>query len=285
MIRGSITSLAIGLAFASAAHAATKPDRTPYAIEVCDLLKKHADTNQLPVNFFTRLIWKESMFDANALSPVGAEGIAQFMPGTAKLRGLVDSFDHRQALPASAEYLSFLVAKFGNVGLAAAAYNMGEEGTSRWLANKRGLPEETEDYVAAITGHNAEDWRNANAALTIPGIGTGDSFSETCLKLVKRELAPPSTRPNTRRAPRKPWGVVVAGGFSEPRTLATFARTKQQFASLLKDELPLVVRTRNLSRGRKKLVRVMIGRNSQSEAQSLCTQLQSQGGACIVARN
>ena len=262
-----------------------KPDRTPYAIEVCQLLQKHADANQLPVNFFTRLIWKESIFDANALSPVGAEGIAQFMPGTAKLRGLTDSFDHTKALPASAEYLSFLTNKFGNLGLAAAAYNMGEEGLARWLANKRGLPEETEDYVAAITGHTAEDWRNAKTSLAIPGIGQGHNFSETCLKLVKRELAPPSTRPNTRRAPRKPWGVVVAGGFSEARTLATFARTKQQFASLLINELPLVVRTKNLSRGRKRLVRVMIGRNSQSEAQSLCAELQSKGGACIVARN
>ena len=87
----------------------------------------------LPVDFFTRLIWKESIFDAQAVSPVGAEGIAQFMPGTAKLRGLKNSFDHREALAAAAEYLAFLTEKFGNLGLAAAAYNFGEDGTSAWL--------------------------------------------------------------------------------------------------------------------------------------------------------
>ena len=53
-------------------------------------------------DFFARLIWKESRFDPNAVSPAGAEGIAQFMPGTAAMRGLKNSFDIEQAIPASA---------------------------------------------------------------------------------------------------------------------------------------------------------------------------------------
>jgi hypothetical protein len=47
----------------------------------------------------------------------------------------------------------------------------------------------------------------------------------------------------------------------------------------------MVVRTRNLSRGRKLLVRVMIGRNSRQEAEDLCAKLRSQNGACIVDKN
>ncbi|TIS61039.1 MAG: lytic transglycosylase domain-containing protein, partial [Mesorhizobium sp.] len=70
---------------------------------VCDLIETQAEQNGLPKDFFARLIWKESRFDPNAVSPVGAEGIAQFMPGTAKLRGLADPFDIGQAIPASAK--------------------------------------------------------------------------------------------------------------------------------------------------------------------------------------
>src|SRR5690606_16024653 len=84
---------------------------------VCDLIQAHAIENGLPEAFFARLIWKESRFDPNAVSPVGAEGIAQFMPGTAKMRGLADSFDIEQTIPASARYLGEMRTGFGNLGL------------------------------------------------------------------------------------------------------------------------------------------------------------------------
>ena len=88
--------------------------------KVCNLIQAHADQNGLPRDFFARLIWKESRFDPNAVSPVGAEGIAQFMPGTAKMRGLENSFDINQAIPASAKYLAEMKTSYGNLGLAAA---------------------------------------------------------------------------------------------------------------------------------------------------------------------
>ena len=221
-MRRVVLSLIFALLLCSQPRAAVQPqtDKTAYAAEVCGLLSLHAQRNSLPVDFFTRLIWKESIFDAQAVSPVGAEGIAQFMPGTAKLRGLKNSFDHREALAAAAEYLAFLTEKFGNLGLAAAAYNFGEDGTSGWLQNRRTLPAETEDYVLAITGHAAAEWRSPKTTLAIPGLGGSGSFPENCAKLVLREMLPPS--PVKPRSPTKPWGVVIAGGFSEARTLATF---------------------------------------------------------------
>jgi hypothetical protein len=284
-MRCAVLSLIFALILCSHPRAAVQPqtDKAAYAAEVCTLLSLHAGRNNLPVNFLTRLIWKESIFDAQAVSPVGAKGIAQFMPGTAKLRGLKNSFDHREALAAAADYLAFLTAKFGNLGLAAAAYNFGEDGTSAWLQNRRNLPSETEDYVLAITGHAAAEWRAPKTTLDIPGLGGSGRFTETCAKLVLREMLPAS--PVTRRSPTKPWGVVIAGGFSEARTLTTFERVKSRYATLLKDELPMVVRTRDLSRGRKLLVRVMIGRNSRQEAETLCASLRAQNGACIVDKN
>ncbi|MEM9370297.1 MAG: lytic transglycosylase domain-containing protein, partial [Pseudomonadota bacterium] len=99
---------------------------------ICDTIKSAADRNGLPRPFFARLIWKESRFDIKAVSPVGAQGIAQFMPATAKERGLANPFDPAQAIPASAHYLADLKEAFGNWGLAAAAYNGGPDRVSRF---------------------------------------------------------------------------------------------------------------------------------------------------------
>ncbi len=277
---------AVLLAGPPARAATTSADaRTRYAAEVCRLLEDNAARHGLSLNFFTRLIWRESMFSRTAVSPVGAQGIAQFMPETARLRGLADPFDHRQALPAAALYLKDLIDKFGNPGIAAAAYNAGEDGAARWLRGSGGLPQETEDYVLSITGHSAAEWKNPEAILDLPGIGVSGPFQDGCKRLVLREMAPPGFGGGLVRARLKPWGVVVAGSFNERQALSTFARAKQRHADLIKNELPMVVRTRNLSRGSKRLVRVMIGRNSRAEAESLCSRIQTDGGACVVAKN
>jgi soluble lytic murein transglycosylase-like protein len=98
-----------------------------------------------------------------------AQGIAQFMPATAAERVLLDAFDPTQALPKSAEFLRELRARFGNLGLAAAAYNAGPQRVQDWLAGKRGLPSETLAYVRSVTGHSAEEWKKADArTVTIP---------------------------------------------------------------------------------------------------------------------
>ena len=180
-MRRVVLSLIFAFILCAPSRAAVQPqtDKKAYAAEVCDLLSLHAQRNNLPIDFFTRLIWKESIFDAQAVSPAGAEGIAQFMPGTAKLRGLKNSFDHREALAAAAEYLAFLTEKFGNLGLAAAAYNFGEDGTSGWLQNRRTLPAETEDYVLAITGHAAAEWRSPNNASIFRGLAAAAALRKT----------------------------------------------------------------------------------------------------------
>ncbi len=182
--------------------------------------QSHAERNSLPVDFFTRLIWKESIFDAQAVSPVGAEGIAQFMPGTAKLRGLKNSFDHREALAAAADYLAFLTEKFGNLGLAAAAYNFGEDGTSAWLQIAAPCPLKPKTMCWPSPATPQRNGAHPATALDIPGLGGSGSFTENCTRLVLRELLPPS--PATQRSPTKPWGVVIAGGFSEAQYAGEF---------------------------------------------------------------
>ena len=85
------------------------------------------------------------------------------MPGTATDRGIENPFDPLQAIPASARLLRELYRKFGNLGLAAAAYNAGPRRVADWLARKGQLPQETQDYVKTITGWPAETWTIAQA--------------------------------------------------------------------------------------------------------------------------
>jgi soluble lytic murein transglycosylase-like protein len=128
---------------------------------VCQRLQSAADINDLPLEFLTRLIWQESRFNAHAISPAGAQGIAQFMPGTAAWIGLANPFNVADAITKSAELLRSLKSQFGNLGVAAAAYNAGPKRVADWLAGQRGLPRETQAYVLIVTGHAAQEWKTA----------------------------------------------------------------------------------------------------------------------------
>jgi hypothetical protein len=139
--------------------AETKVTTPPVAIEdVCVAMATAAVISDLPVGFFARLIWQESKFGQWVVSRAGAQGVAQFMPKTAEWIGLPDPFDPIAALPASARFLRMLIEQFGNLGLAAAAYNGGPTRLQNWLAGKGPLPEETRNYVKIITGHEVEKW-------------------------------------------------------------------------------------------------------------------------------
>jgi hypothetical protein len=139
--------------------------------EVCTTLASAAEKNNLPTSFFINLIWQESRFNPKAISPVGAQGVAQFMPRTAEEWGLENPFDPIKAIPAAARFLASLFQEFGNLGLAAAAYNGGAGRVGSWLAKKGKLPEETRNYVKTITGRPAEQWKDAKhreAAFKVP---------------------------------------------------------------------------------------------------------------------
>lgn len=70
-------------------------------------------------------LYAESGFNPAAVSPAGAQGIAQFMPGTAQAMGLADAFDAAQAIDAQGHLMRDLLRQFGSVPLALAAYNAG----------------------------------------------------------------------------------------------------------------------------------------------------------------
>ena len=156
MVRATLIVL---LAAALSPLTPARAEPRPSVDDICRTLAQAATDNELPEEFFTRLIWQESRFDPAAVSPAGAQGIAQFMPQTAAMRGLANAFEPLEALRESASYLRELRTTFrGNLGLAAAAYNAGPGQVEAWLAGRRRLPFETQAYVRIITGYAAEAW-------------------------------------------------------------------------------------------------------------------------------
>ena len=142
------------------------PPRQYSRRELCSAAATFAEANNLPVPFFANLIWQESGFKPHVVSPVGAQGIAQFMPRVAQAYGLENPFDPIHALATSAKFLNELLTQFGNLGLAAAAYNAGPKRVTDFVSKKRGLPAETRNYVRVITGTPAEQWAGRKAKAT-----------------------------------------------------------------------------------------------------------------------
>src|ERR1700682_5707487 len=96
--------------------------------DFCDALKEAAESSDIPIAFFARLLWQASRFPAYEVSGVGAQGVAQ---------------------------------------LAAAAYNAGSARIQKWLSRRGALPRETRDYVRIITGNVAENWLEESTTLSL----------------------------------------------------------------------------------------------------------------------
>jgi hypothetical protein len=279
-VRGSRFIVTIAAIWVALTAAPVRAD-TPSVDEICRTLAQAATDNGLPEEFFTRLIWQESRFNPKAVSPVGAQGIAQFMPATAAMRGLANAFEPLQALRESASYLRELRTTFrGNLGLAAAAYNAGPAQVEAWLAGRSGLPFETQAYVRIITGYTAEAW---NAKPTPKMDASTAPVGERCNELAKQLLENTRRRLPLSSSPAwGPWGVQLAGNWSEGGVLAAYERLRRNYPAVLGDRLPLVMYGR---RGAGATFIVRVSEKTRGEADTLCRKLHAAGGACIVLRN
>jgi soluble lytic murein transglycosylase-like protein len=238
--------------------------------------------NALPPEFLARLIWRESLFQADAVSPKGAEGIAQFMPGTARRRGLSNTFNVVEALAASSLYLSDLRQRFGNLGLAAAAYNAGEAGLDNFLRTGR-LPIETRDYVFAITGYPAETWRDKPPETAAPPLDDSKPFQEGCIQLAaSRRLREPILMNSADWAP---WGVQLSAHYNASVASRLFVNAVEKLPQPLNAERALVVRQKSGNFGRRIRYAARIGRETRAEATKLCSEIKAAGIPCTVFRN
>jgi hypothetical protein len=163
-----VTAASSATADGTARAAASISEGPAAPVPICEAVKAAAEEHDIPIGFFVRLLWQESRFRTAEVSSAGAQGIAQFMPQTAVEMGLKDPFDPLQAIPASARFLRKLHDQFGNLGLAAAAYNAGGGRIEKWLSRRSGLPKETQAYVKIITGHKAEAWTDEENTVFMP---------------------------------------------------------------------------------------------------------------------
>ncbi len=269
-------------------RSATEPEKAlciskeNFARDICGVIDHYAAVNDLPAAFFARLIWRESLFRPNAVSPKGAEGIAQFMPGTAKMRGLNNSFDAVEALGKSAEYLNELKSRYGNLGFAAAAYNAGENGLERFL-EVDWLPAETRNYVLAITAYSVEDWRDNPPKVLDLTLDKNKNFIDGCVALAStRQLRDIEVIDEAEWAP---WGVQLAAHFQKSVAQRLFVRAVERLPESIRSEKPLLLRERNASFGLRIRYAARIGRETQADANKLCATIRKSGGACLVFRN
>lgn len=303
-VRRGITGLLFvaALAFASSAGAqvgaeeAAAPQQPASAMtntreSMCLIIESAARAHDLPLEFFARVIWQESRFQADAVGPLTrsggrAQGIAQFMPGTASERRLLDPFDPVQALPKSAEFLSELRGQFGNLGLAAAAYNAGPRRVQEWLDGKGYMPAETRNYVVAITGSTVDDWSAAgrDGRLGRPAPTTG---CRELMALLQRAPNPFVTQLELRvkLGEAKPWGVQLAAGFNRDRALASYARVMSRLSGVIGDRDPNLLGSVWRSRGTGTFYQVRIGEETRAAADQLCGLIRRAGQACLVLRN
>lgn len=253
-----------------------------YAADVCKLIERNAADRGLDPGFLARLLWKESRFEPGAVSPAGAQGIAQFMPGTADLYDLDDPFNPALAIHKSAWYLAHLRDMFGNIGLAAIAYNGGENRAARFLAGQTTLPYETLDYVEAITGFNAYRWRDNPPGLDDLklALSPDSDFRPACEDMAgRRNLREFIVQPQVF-----PWGVIVASHPSQSGAAQQVARLNRTLRPVLGGKRVGYVRKR-LTGMPRAVYTAQVGYDSKSEATQFCLQLKRVGGRCIVLKN
>jgi hypothetical protein len=287
----------------------------PPTLSLCQMIEAAAVGNGLPVAFFAQVIWQESRFKSDAVGPVTrsgqrAQGIAQFMPTTAAERRLDDPFDPVQALPKSAEFLHDLWNQFGNPGLAAAAYNAGPQRLRDWLAGKRTLPMETQNYVRKVTGRAVEEWTKAEQkplAIGFPQdlpcdvtagpleakiggnvIGARPAASTpTTAKPAQVAMAakPSGAAMTVGTQPAPGWFVQLAGDRSEFKAMAAYFQLQKKHQAILGSLAPDLVRSTPRPGAAPVWSRVRVAAGNRLFAEALCSRLRAAGESCLVQRN
>ncbi len=136
-----------------AAPAQKSPDQNIDA-----MIRRSASMTGVPYAIAKRLVRAESSFNPRAVSGVGAQGLTQLMPATAKELGVANPFDPAENLAGGLRYLASMKHRFGSWAHALAAYNWGPSNVESWLksgGNPNALPSTTRAYIHEIAPQEA----------------------------------------------------------------------------------------------------------------------------------
>lgn len=115
-----------------------------------DIARELGEKHNLDPRLIMAVVQKESSGNPRARSPVGARGLMQLMPGTARDLGVRDSYNPRQNMEGGTRYLKQLMRDFGDIRLALMAYNWGPGNVRSYLRGRKRPPAETRNYVPAV---------------------------------------------------------------------------------------------------------------------------------------
>jgi hypothetical protein len=172
--------------------------------------------------------------------------------------------------------------EFGNLGLAAAAYNAGPRRVREWMNGSGAMPSETRNYVLAITGAPVEQWSKAGPDTDrkqAQGVGCGELMA--LLKRAPNRFVAALEQRIVAGA-MQPWGVILGADASRSRILSKFAELQQRHAAVLTGRDPILFERR---RGPLPRYQVRIGAETRADANSLCVRIHKSGGDCVVLRN
>ena len=203
------------------------------------------------------------------------------MPATAAERNLLDPLNPIEALPKAAEFLKDLRGQFGNLGLAAAAYNAGPARVRAWMSGAASMPAQTRAYVEAVTGHSVDQWAAGRGP---EAKAEGEISCETLMAKVKQ---PPTNflvalQQHVVTGAIQPWGAILGADRSRPEILDRYAALQRRFAAVLAGRDPIL-----LERGPGSLPRyqVRVGAETRAAANDVCKRIHLAGGDCVVLRN
>ncbi len=159
------------------------------------IIQKASEKHNIPPMLLSALLKQESGFNPKAGSSAGAQGIAQFMPATAKGLG-VDPYDPDSAINGAAQYLRRSWDKFGKPELALAAYNAGGAAVNQY----GGIPpyKETQNYVKNIMAMAGELHQSANG----PYLETMNQLKKNAPQVLGSSTGPtPTINPLAQKYP------------------------------------------------------------------------------------